>query len=109
MNENPLQSLYDVVTDRKSNPSENSYTCYLFSKGLDKILKKVGEECAETIIAAKNGNQEETVGEISDLLYHLTVMMVNENIPLSAVMEELERRSNKIGNLKVFHQSDHNT
>lgn len=104
-----LQNLYRVVLDRKTNPSENSYTCYLFSKGLDKILKKVGEECSETIIAAKNGRQEETVGEISDLLYHLMVMMVNEEIPLEAVLEELDRRSQKIGNLKVFHQTDHNT
>ncbi len=104
-----LQSLYRVVEDRKANPSENSYTCYLFDKGLDKILKKVGEECAETIIAAKNGVMEDTVGEISDLLYHLTVMMVNEGIPLEAVTEELERRSQKIGNLKQFHVSDHNT
>lgn len=109
MTDNALQQLYDVVLDRKSNPSENSYTCYLFSKGLDKILKKVGEECAETIIAAKNGKQEETVGEISDLLYHLTVLMVEQSIPLTAVLEELDRRGQKIGNLKVFHQSDHNT
>ena len=60
---------------------------------MDKILKKVGEECSETIIAAKNGVREDTVGEISDLIYHLMVMMVDQNIPLSAVMEELERRS----------------
>jgi len=64
-----LKKLYAVVEDRKANPQEGSYTCYLFDKGLDKILKKVGEECAETIIAAKNGVQEETVGEISDLIY----------------------------------------
>ena len=104
-----LKDLYNVVLDRKTNPSENSYTCYLFSKGLDKILKKVGEECSETIIAAKNGVQEETVGEISDLIYHLMVMMVNEGIPLEAVTDELNRRSQKIGNLKVFHQTDHNS
>lgn len=104
-----LQTLYKVVEGRKANPQEGSYTCYLFDKGLDKILKKVGEECSETIIAAKNGQQEDTVGEISDLLYHLTVMMVQQNIPLEAVMDELDRRSNKIGNLKQFHVSDHNT
>lgn len=104
-----LQKLYQVVEGRKAQPQEGSYTCYLFDKGLDKILKKVGEECAETIIAAKNGVQEDTVGEISDLIYHLTVMMVQQGIPLQAVMEELERRSNKIGNLKQFHVSDHNT
>ncbi|MBE6973752.1 MAG: phosphoribosyl-ATP diphosphatase [Ruminococcaceae bacterium] len=104
-----LKNLYAVVEDRKANPQEGSYTCYLFDKGLDKILKKVGEECAETIIAAKNGVQEDTVGEISDLIYHLTVMMVQSGIPLEAVMEELDARSAKIGNLKQFHVSDHNT
>lgn len=104
-----LKQLYQVVQDRQTNPQEGSYTCYLFEKGLDKILKKVGEECAETIIAAKNNVQADTVGEISDLLYHLTVMMVQQNIPLEAVMEELDQRSQKIGNLKQFHTSDHNT
>ncbi len=104
-----LKNLYAVVEDRKANPQEGSYTCYLFDKGLDKILKKVGEECAETIIAAKNGVQEDTVGEISDLIYHLTVMMVQSGIPLEAVMAELDARSAKIGNLKQFHVSDHNT
>lgn len=104
-----LKNLYAVVEDRKANPQEGSYTCYLFDKGLDKILKKVGEECAETIIAAKNDVQEDTVGEISDLIYHLTVMMVQKGIPLEAVMDELDTRSAKIGNLKQFHVSDHNT
>lgn len=102
-----LQQLYQVILDRRANPQEGSYTCYLFDKGLDKILKKVGEECSETIIAAKNGVREDTVGEISDLIYHLMVMMADQNIPLSAVMEELDRRSLKIGNLKQFHVSDH--
>lgn len=104
-----LQQLYTVVSNRRNNPQEKSYTCYLFEEGLDKILKKVGEECSETIIAAKNGIKEDTVGEISDLLYHLTVMMVQQGISLEAVMEELDRRSQKIGNLKQFHVSDHNS
>ena len=104
-----LEKLYQVVLDRKAHPQEGSYTCYLFDKGLDKILKKVGEECSETIIAAKNGVESDTVGEISDLLYHLTVMMAEQGIPLEAVLSELEERSRKIGNLKQFHQSDHNT
>ena len=104
-----LAKLYQVVLGRKSNPQEGSYTCYLFDKGLDKILKKVGEECSEPIIAAKNGAQSDTVGEISDLLYHLVVMMVQQGIPLEAVMDELDKRSLKIGYLKQFHQSDHNT
>lgn len=104
-----LERLYHVVKGRKEAPQEGSYTCYLFDKGLDKILKKVGEECSETIIAAKNGVQSDTVGEIADLLYHLTVMMVEQGIPLEAVLEELDRRSAKIGNLKQFHVSDHET
>ncbi len=99
--------LYKVIEDRRANPQEGSYTCYLFDKGLDKILKKVGEESAETIIAAKNGKKEETVGEIADLFYHVLVMMVNEGIPLTDVTAELDRRSQKIGNLKQFHVSDH--
>lgn len=106
---NVWQRLYQVVQDRRDAPQEGSYTCYLFDKGLDKILKKVGEECTETVIAAKNGVQADTVGEISDLLYHLTVLMVQQNIPLEAVTEELDRRSAKIGNLKQFHTSDHAT
>ncbi len=101
--------LYKVIEDRRANPQEGSYTCYLFDQGLDKILKKVGEECAETIIAAKNGKKEDTVGEIADLFYHVLVMMVNEGIPLTDVTAELDRRGQKIGNLKQFHTSDHNT
>lgn len=104
-----LKTLYEVVSDRKANPQEGSYTCYLFEKGLDKILKKVGEECAETIIAAKNDVSAETVGEISDLLYHLTVLMVEKEISLEDVLAELDRRSAKIGNLKQFHQTDKET
>lgn len=104
-----MQKLYSVVLDRKEHPQEGSYTCYLFDKGLDKILKKVGEECSETIIAAKNGVKEDTVGEISDLIYHLMVMMVQQGIPLEDVMEELDRRSLKIGNLKTMKQVDRET
>lgn len=104
--DNTLQMLYNVILDRKSHPQDGSYTCYLFERGLDKILKKVGEESAETIIAAKNGVEDETVGEISDLIYHLLVMMADQEIPLSAVLEELERRSRKIGNLKQFHTTE---
>ena len=75
--EDVLTELYEVVTQRHENPQEGSYTCYLFDQGLDKILKKVGEESAETIIAAKNGIKEDTVGEISDLLFHLVVIIKN--------------------------------
>lgn len=109
MNDQVLKDLYQVVLDRKISPMEGSYTCYLFEKGLDKILKKVGEECAETIIAAKNDVPTDTIGEISDLIYHLMVMMAEKEIPLEAVLAELETRSQKIGNLKKMHISDHNT
>ena len=101
-----LAQLYAVVLDRKANPQEGSYTCYLFDKGLDKILKKVGEECAETIIAAKNDVPADTVGEISDLIYHLMVMMAEKGIPLEDVLAELDRRAQKIGNLKQMKQVD---
>lgn len=104
-----LDELYEVATARRENPQEGSYTCYLFDKGLDKILKKIGEEAAETIIAAKNGIKDDTVGEISDLLYHLTVMMANEGITPAEVKAELARRHQKEGNLKQFHQVDKNT
>jgi len=104
--DNTLEALYRVVLDRKANPQEGSYTCYLFDKGLDKILKKVGEECAETIIAAKNDVPADTVGEISDLIYHLMVMMAEKGIPLEDVMAELDRRAKKIGNLKQMKQVD---
>ena len=109
MNDEVLKRLYQVVLDRKANPQEGSYTCYLFDKGVDKILKKVGEECAETIIAAKNGESGQVVSEMSDLMYHLMVLLVQQDIPLSAVMEELDRRSQKIGNLKKMHVTDRNT
>ena len=76
---------------------------------MDKILKKVGEECAETIIAAKNGNPAETSGEICDLIYHLLVMMAEADIPLEQVTEILEQRRQKIGNLKTMRQTDRET
>ncbi len=106
---NPLQELYATVLARKDAHIEGSYTCYLFEKGLDKILKKCGEECAEVIIAAKNGENAETVLEISDLLYHLTVLMAQQGITLEEVEAELQKRSAKQGNLKTFHQVDKNT
>ncbi len=109
MGQNPLTSLYRVVQNRRANLAEGSYTCYLFSQGLDKILKKCGEECAETIIAAKNGILLDTENEICDLLYHLIVLMVQQQIPLEDIFAILEERSQKIGNLKKQHQSDHNS
>lgn len=101
--------LYQTILSRKESPQEGSYTCYLLREGLDKILKKCGEECSETIISAKNGDNAETVLEISDLIFHLTVLMVNQGIGLDEVVAELEKRSQKTGNLKTFHQVDKNS
>ena len=109
MNDEVLKRLYQVVLDRKANPQEGSYTCYLFDKGVDKILKKVGEECAETIIAAKNGDKAELVGEINDVFYHMMVMMNECGVTMEDVCREMDIRAQKIGNLKQFHVSDHNT
>ena len=109
MNDTVLQDLYQVILSRKADPQEGSYTCYLFDKGLDKILRRWGRSAPRTIIAAKNGVQEQTVGEISDLIYHLLVMMAAQRIPLTAVLEELERRSHKIGNLKEMKTVDKET
>lgn len=87
-----IEELYALLKDRKENPKEGSYTNYLFREGLDKILKKVGEEASEVIIGAKNNSKEELVYEISDLIYHLLVLMVNENIAIDDIKEELIRR-----------------
>ena len=108
MNET-LTGLYEVVKERKEHFEEGSYTCYLFSKGLDKILKKCGEECAEMIIAAKNEDKDELTGEICDLIYHMMVLMAEKEVSLSDVQAVLEARRQKIGNLKTVHVSDHNT
>ncbi len=104
-----IEGLYQVILDRRANPQEGSYTCYLFEKGLDKILKKCGEECSEVIIAAKNGRNGETSQELCDLLYHLLVLMAEQGISPADLREILEVRRQKIGNLKQFHASDHNT
>lgn len=104
-----LKALYETVVSRRETREEGSYTCYLFDKGLDKILKKCGEECAETIIAAKNGSREELVCETADLLYHLMVLLVEQGVSLEEVEAELVRRSAKTGNLKQFHQVDKNS
>lgn len=118
-NDSAMKELYQVVLDRQKTFAENSYTCYLFQKGLDKILKKCGEECSEVIVAAKNAaasgdDMKEAAlldlkNEICDLLYHLTVLMVNEGIELDEINGILNQRSQKIGNLKTFHDSDHSS
>lgn len=87
-----LQQIYNVILDRQENPKEGSYTNYLLEKGIDKILKKVGEETAEVIIAAKNEGNEELRYEISDLLYHLMVLSVNKQLELKDIYAELLSR-----------------
>lgn len=86
------EGLYDMLVGRKINKKEGSYTTYLFEKGIDKILKKVGEECTEVIIGAKGGDKAETVYEIADLIYHITVMMIEMGITLDEVTAELAKR-----------------
>ena len=97
------------MMSRRAEPQEGSYTCYLFEKGLDKILKKCGEECTEMVIAAKNSDKEDLVGEINDLLYHMIVLMAERGVTVEDVEAVMVERSRKIGNLKQFHVSDHNT
>lgn len=87
-----LREVYNVVLDRKNDPKEGSYTNYLFEKGIDKILKKVGEESSETIIAAKNNKPDEIASEMADLLYHLIVMLVDRGMTFDDVLKELENR-----------------
>ena len=87
-----LYELYGVIQDRKANPKEGSYTNYLFNKGLDKILKKIGEEASEIIIAAKNENCEEVTYEAADFLYHLLVAMVQQGVTLQDIFAELRSR-----------------
>ena len=104
MTNETFDALAAVIRDRKQNPAEGSYTCYLFDKGLDKILKKVGEEASEVIIAAKNGDNRELCNEVCDLLFHLLVLCENQSLPV-----ELNARSAKIGNLKQMKVVDRNT
>ncbi|MGI6030548.1 MAG: phosphoribosyl-ATP diphosphatase [Eubacteriales bacterium] len=104
-----IQKEYDRILERRAHPQEGSYTAYLFEKGLDKILKKVGEECSETIIAAKNGKNEETVTEIADLMFHVLVMMADQGITPDDVAAILAQRQAKEGNLKVMKVVDKNT
>lgn len=98
--DNILQNVYEQIKDRDNNPKENSYTNYLLNCGIDKICKKVGEEATETVIAAKNTDKDELIGEISDLVYHLLVLMYNKQIQLNDVKIELEERHKKEGNKK---------
>ena len=86
------QGLYELIQGRRDHPQEGSYTTYLFEKGKEKILKKVGEECTEVIIAGEKEDKAETVYEISDLAYHVLVLMVSAGITVEDVTRELEKR-----------------
>ncbi|WP_394405456.1 phosphoribosyl-ATP diphosphatase [Streptococcus sp. 20-1249] len=90
-----LEPLYQEAQDRKKNPKEGSYTNYLYNKGLDKILKKVGEEATEVVIAAKNADKTEIANETADLLYHLAVMLVETGVALEDVEAVLQARQGK--------------
>ena len=87
-----LDAVYQVVLDRKTNPSDSSYTASLMQKGLDKILKKLGEEATEVVIAGKGGVREEVIYETADLFFHTLVLLGYQGIPLEAVYDELRRR-----------------
>ena len=108
-----LAALYATVENRRDNPKEGSYTCYLFREGIDKILKKVGEECTETVIAAKNlkaagedadreALKSDLVGEVADLFYHLQVMLADVGLSIDDVLCEHEKRNLKVNNKKQF-------
>ena len=118
-NSNVIDDLYKLIIERKNSQNnndnnDNSYTCYLFKEGLNKILKKIGEESSETIIAAKdakanNGGKELVIGEVADLIYHLLVMLADLDISFEEVEDELKKRSEKMGNLKQQKVVDKNT
>ncbi len=104
-----IKNEYDVILQRRELKEEGSYTAYLFDQGIDKILKKVGEETSEVIIAAKNGNKNEIISETSDLLYHVLVMLAEMKVTPEDIDEELKKRNEKRKNLKKFHQVDKNS
>ena len=87
-----LEKVYDTIIERKENPKEGSYTNYLFDKGIDKILKKLGEESTEIVIAAKNPDDHEIIYEISDYLYHMMVLMASKNVTWQDIAEEMSKR-----------------
>ena len=116
MNDNILKMVEEVIESRKTQDAEGSYTCYLFKSGLDKILKKVGEECTETVIAAKNLNangtdkeKEELIGEVADLFYHLQVMLSDLDLSIDDVLAEHQKRNLKVNNKKEFKVVDKNS
>lgn len=116
MNDNVLKMVEEVIQSRKGANEEGSYTCYLFREGIDKILKKVGEECTETVIAAKNlkngggdKEKEDLIGEVADLFYHLQVMLADVGLSIDDVLCEHEKRNLKVNNKKQFKIVDKNS
>lgn len=104
-----VDELMEVIARRRESDDQESYTAYLFREGLDKILKKVGEACALLLIAGKDQDPARIAEETGDLLYHLMAMMICKGITMEDLADELDRRSGKTGNLKIFHNSDHTT
>ncbi|CAM4010515.1 phosphoribosyl-ATP diphosphatase [Bacillus cereus] len=94
--ENVFKLLFETIEERKENPLPESYTNYLFSKGEDKILKKIGEECAEVIVASKNNDKDELVKEMVDVFYHCFVLLAEKNITLEDIMQEVKERNGKL-------------
>ena len=91
-----VEELYDLILQRKQNPVAGSYTDYLFTKGLDKILKKIGEESTEVVVAAKNESDPDFILEVADLTYHVLVLLVQRGISLDQIKEELASREGKM-------------
>ena len=94
--EGMISKVYDVIEGRKNNPKEGSYVNSLFEGGLDRILKKIGEESGETIIAAKNKDKKELIYELTDLWFHSLILLSNEGLGPEDISEELERRFGKV-------------
>lgn len=101
INDNILQDLYEMIVDRKNNPKDKSYTNYLLNEGIDKICKKVGEEATETVIAAKNTDKDELIGEICDLIYHVEVLMYDRGVNIYDIKNKLTQRHKIEGNKKI--------
>jgi len=95
-----IENVYNMIIERAINPKDGSYTNYLLEKGIDKICKKIGEEASETIISAKNADKEELIGEISDLAYHILVLMYEKNITVEDIKSKLTERHKVEGNKK---------
>ena len=87
-----IREVYETIVDRRDHPADNSYTRYLFDQGVDKILKKVGEECSEVIIAAKNRSVDEVTYEVADLFFHVLVVMKETGVVPDDIFTELQKR-----------------